>query len=160
MKRLLFSLLLLTGCGFSPLYSQSNLYLKDTSVIVDPIANQYGDRMRHIIQDKLFTPTSNPLRNYRLIVSPPAFSAGDKTISSNEFASTIQITGTTSYRLNNLNTGKDIYSGSVIAVSSYAVVRDPYATTVAKNHIQEELSEQLAEQVALDIIAQLSGEEK
>ena len=74
----------------------------------------------------------------------------------NEFASTMQVTGKTSYSLKNSKTEKIIYTSEVVAVSSYSVVKDPYATTVAKNHIQSELSKQLAEQIALDVLTKLS----
>ena len=158
MKKLLFSFLFLAGCGFSPLYSQNNTYLKDTQVIVNPIPNQYGNQMRRIIQDALLTQSEKPVHKYRLRVDPPSFKAGDKTITADEFASTMQVSGTTTYYLSDMITGKNIYSGNVVSFSSYAVVKDPYATTVAKNHIQEELSKQLAEQVALDVMAKLSKE--
>lgn len=158
MKKLLFSILLLTGCGFTPLYSQNNSYLKNSKITVDMIQNQYGNQMRQILQNLLKTNTENPQNQYRLIVTPPTFKAGDKTITADEFASTMQVTGEASYYLENLKTKKNTYFGNVNSVSSYAVVKDPYATTVARNHIQEELSKQLAEQVALDILAKLSEE--
>lgn len=160
MKKLLFSLLLLTGCGFTPLYSQNNTSLQDVQITVKPIPNQYGFQMRRIIQNKLQTQNEKAVRQYYLTVEPPSFSAGDKTITSNELASTMQITGKTNYQLQDSKDGKNICSGRITAVSSYSVVRDPYATTVAKNHIQEELAKQLAEQIALDVMAQLSEEQK
>ena len=160
MKKLLFALLLLTGCGFTPLYSQNNTSLQDVQIAVKPIPNQYGFQMRRIIQNNLQTQTKSPAHEYYLTVGPPSFSTGDKTITSNELASTMQITGRTNYQLQDSKDRKNIYLGNVIAVSSYSVVKDPYATTVAKNHIQEELTKQLAEQIALDVMAQLSEEQK
>ena len=160
MKKLLFSLLLLTGCGFTPLYSQNNTYLKDSHITVDPIPNQYGDQMRQILQNSLNTNAENPKNQYRLIVTAPTFKAGDKTITADEFASTMQVTGKTSYYLKDLKTKRNIYFGNLVSVGSYMVVKDPYATTVARNHIQEELSKQLAEQVALDVLTKLSEEQK
>ena len=157
MKKLLFFLLLLTGCGFTPLYSQNNTYLTNTKVIVNPISNQYGDQMRRIIQNGLQTQAQNPKYQYRLIVKSPSFDMGDKTITSNEFASTMQVIGKTSYYLQNIQTNTNDYVGEVRAVSSYSVVKDPYATTVAQKHIKEELSKQLAEQITLDVLAKLSG---
>lgn len=160
MKKLLLSLLLLTGCGFTPLYSQNNTYLKDAQITVDPIPNQYGNQMRQILQNSLKTNAENPKNQYRLIVKSPSFKAGDKTISADEFASTMQISGKTTYYLEDLKTKKNIYFGNLTSVGSYTVVKDPYATTVAKNHVQEELSKQLAEQIALDVLAKLSEESK
>ncbi len=160
MKRLFFFLLLLSGCGFSPLYSETNSYLKDTQVSVLPIPNRYGDKMRRVIEKALFTNSQSPKNKYRLFVAEPSFSSGDKTITSDEFASTMQVTAKTTYQLDNATTGKTVYKGTIQSVSSYSVVRDPYATTVAKNHIQEELAQQLAQQISLDVLAQLSKDEK
>ena len=158
MKKLLFSLLLLTGCGFTPLYSQNNTYLKDAKITIDPIPNQYGHQMHQILQNSLRTNSENPKNQYRLIVTPPTFKAGDKTITADEFASTMQVSGKASYYLEDLKTKKNIHFGNITSTGSYTVVKDPYATTVARNHIQEELSKQIAEQVALDVFAKLSEE--
>ena len=160
MKKILFSLLLLTGCGFTPLYSQNDDSLKDTKIIVDPIPNQYGNQMRQIIQKALYSPSENPTNQYRLIVSSPSFDVGDRTITTDEFASTMQITGKATYQLKNLKTDKTSFTGNVAAVSSYSVVTNPYATTVAQKSIQDELSKQLAEQISLDVLAKLSQEQK
>lgn len=160
MKKLLFSLLFLAGCGFTPLYSQNNTFLKDDKVIVDPIPDQYGYQMKLILEKNLFSPSESPKNTYHLLVQSPTFSAGDKTITADEFASTMQVSGKAYYYLKDSKTGKIAYSNDVVVVSSYSVVKDPYATTVAKNHIQEELSKQLAEQIALDVMAKLSGEQQ
>lgn len=160
MKKLLFSFLLLTGCGFTPLYSQNTSCLNDTQITVSPIPNQYGDQMRRILQNELRSQSENPTKQYQLIVESPSFNTGNKTITADEFASTMEASGKAKYYLKNIKTNKKIYSGNVRAVASYAVVKDPYATTVAKNHIQEELSKQLAEQIALDILANISEDEQ
>lgn len=155
----LFLLLLLTGCGFGPLYSeQNNPVLANSQISVASIPNQYGDQMRRIIQNTF--PSSDKEKNskYRLVVTPPTFSSGDKTISNNEFASMMQVIAKSSYSLENIQTKKIVLTNNVEAIGSYSVVRSPYATTVAKDHIHQELSEQLAKQIALDIMAKLSQE--
>ena len=158
MKKVLFSLLFLTGCGFTPLYGTQNHSLLNTSVTVSPIPNQYGENMVQIIRNTLPTSKETVQNQYKLTVSPPSFSSYDKTITSDEFASTMQITANTTYQLQDLKTNKTILSEKVSAVSSYSVVVNPYATTVAKNKLQQELTDQLAEQIALDVLTKLSQE--
>jgi hypothetical protein len=158
MKKILFSLLFLTGCGFTPLYGIQNHSLYNTSVVLTPIANQYGESMGRIIKNALPTPKEKVQNQYKLTVSSPSFSSYDKTITSDEFASTMQITANTTYQLQDLKTNKTILSEKVSAVSSYSVVVNPYATTVAKNKLQQELADQLAEQIALDVLTKLSQE--
>jgi hypothetical protein len=158
MKKILFSLLFLTGCGFTPLYGTQNHSLYNTSVVLTPIANQYGESMGRIIKNALPTPEEKVQNQYKLTVSSPSFSSYDKTITSDEFASTMQITANTTYQLQDLKTNKTILSEKISAVSSYSVVANPYATTVAKNKLQQELADQLAEQIALDVLTKLSQE--
>lgn len=158
MKKLLFSLLLLGGCGFTPLYSQHNHTLQNSYVSVEPIPNQYGFSMRQIIQNALPSNKDSALKQYQLSVQSPSFSSGDKTITSDEFASTMQVTANTSYKLKDLKTNKIILNEKISATSSYSVVINPYATTVAENTIQKELADQMAEQIALDVVTKLSQE--
>jgi len=161
MKKLLFSFLLLTSCGWTPLYSEkSNPSLQNAQIFVEEIPGLYGAKMRRILQNNFPVLNNNSLSQYRLFVFTPSFSGGDKTITNDEFASMMQVTAKTSYHLKDVKTNKVISTGNVIAVSSYAVVRNPYATTVAKNHIQEELSEQLAHQVSLDVLEKFSEDTK
>jgi hypothetical protein len=114
--------------------------------------------MGRIIKNALPTTEEKVQNQYKLSVSSPSFSSYDKTITSDEFASTMQITANTSYQLQDLKTNKTILSEKVSAVSSYSVVVNPYATTVAKNKLQQELADQLAEQIALDVLTKLSQE--
>ena len=159
MKKFLFFLLFLTGCGFTPLYSQNqNSALKDVQIEVMPIAEQYGAKMRRIIQNALPVYNQEIPTRYQLVVQPPVFSAGNRTITNDEFASMMAVTAKTTYHLISIQSGKSLFSDTLSSVSSYAVVKDPYATTVAKNHIQQELSEQLANQIVLDVLAKLSQE--
>ena len=159
MKKFLFFLLFLTGCGFTPLYSQNqNSALKDVQIEVMPIAEQYGAKMRRIIQNALPVYNQEIPTRYQLVVQPPVFSAGNRTITNDEFASMMQITAQTSYQLIQTKSSKVVFSNTVSSVSSYAVVKDPYATTIAKNHIQKDLAEQLAQQISLDVLSKLSEE--
>ncbi len=158
MKKILFSLLFITGCGFTPLYGTKNYSLHDTHLIVSPIPNKYGESMTRIIKNALPAPQNETTKQYKLTVSSPSFSSGDKTITSDEFASTIQVSAFSTYQLQNLKTQKTILSEKITAVSSYSVVSNPYATTVAENKIQQELAEQIAEQIALDVLTKLSLE--
>lgn len=158
MKKVLFSLLFLTGCGFTPLYGTQNHSLLNASVTVSPIPNQYGQNMAQIIKNALPVNQKEAQSQYKLTVSSPSFTSGDKTITSDEFASTMQVTATANYQLTDLKTQKTVLSEKISAVSSYSVVVNPYATTVAEQKIQKELADQIAEQIALDVLTKLSQE--
>ena len=149
---LLFFLLLTGACGFSPLYQTSTTGTTDLSVKVAPIPNQYGLGMRQILESKLGI-SAEP--TYLLTVSEPRFFQWDRTIDDKNFTTIMGISGTVSYQLTQGK--KTILNNTTSLTSSYSVVKDPYATTVAERKVKKELSELLAEQVSLHVLGTLSG---
>ncbi len=158
MKKLLFVFLLFLGaCGFSPLYKEVMVSEESVSVKVDPIPDEYGFFMRKIIQGKMGISEKSL---YTLTVSAPHFSSHDQTIDNKNFATTIGIYATVSYKLVENETKKTILSSSSSLTGSCSVVKDPYATTVAERKVKKELAEQLAEQVSIHVLGVLSGVRK
>lgn len=161
MKKLIFLTLFLSGCGFTPLYgTNSSTYqaLKDTQIVISPIPNEYGADMGYILKNQIPTLTQTTKNKYLLSVQSPTFSGYDKTITNDEFASTIQATGTTTYTLTDSKNQKILYKNSVSSISSYNVENSPYATTMAKNKVYKELSEELANQIGREVLAFISKE--
>ena len=155
MKKLfLISFLLLSACGFSPLYKEASTQEGNVPVKVAPIPDQYGFAMRQIIQNKLGNSSDS---QYTLNVSAPSFSTWDQTIDDKNFATMMGISGSVSYTLIENKTHKEILNSSTSLTSSYSVVKDPYATTVAERKVKKELSEQLAEEVSLHVLVTLAG---
>ena len=155
MKKLfLISFLLLSACGFSPLYKKVSTQEGNVPVKVSPIPDQYGFAMRQIIQNKLGNSSNS---QYTLNVSAPFFSTWDQTIDDKNFATMMGISGSVSYTLIENKTHKEILNSSTSLTSSYSVVKDPYATTVAERKVKKELAEQLAEQVSLHVLVTLAG---
>ena len=158
MKKLFLSFLFLLGaCGFSPLYKEVATEGSSVPVQVEPIPNQYGFSMRQIIQNALGNSSDS---KYILSVSAPSFSSYDQSIDNKNFATMMRITGTVDYHLVEKSTQKTLLKSSTSLTSSYSVVKDPYATTVAERKVKKELSEKLAEQVSLHVLGALSGVRK
>ncbi len=159
MKKLVILLLFLTGCGFSPLYSSKSVtyqFLQKIQISVAPIPNQYGAEMRRILKNQIPILTQTPTKKYTLFVTAPTFTGYDKTITNDEFASTIQTTASATYTLQDDKTQKIIKKGSQKAISGYNVESNPYSTTIAKQKVYQELSEQLAEQIGQQVLAFIS----
>ena len=155
MKKLLFVFMLfLSACGFSPLYKEVSTEGTSVPVQVEPISGQYGFEMRHIILNKLGNSSD---KKYSLTVSQPSFSSWDQTIDNKNFATLMGISGTVHYRLVEKATQKVLLDSSNSLSSSYSVVTDPYATTVAERKSKKELAERLAEQVSLHVLGTLAG---
>ncbi len=161
MKKYLFLFLFLSGCGFSPIYSHSSPsydLLKTTKIDIRKIPDQYGQQMYLLLKEQLPEIAVNPTRQYILEVKPPAFSGYDKTITNDEFASTIQATGTTSYTIKDAKTNKILLQKSVSATGAYLVEINPYATTVAKEKTYKELAVQLSQQIGHSVLAFITQE--
>ena len=155
MKKLfLFIVLFLSACGFSPLYKEVSTEGGSVPVQVNPIPNQYGFAMREIIQNR-FGDASD--KKYILTVSSPSFSSWDQTIDNKNFATLMGISGTVHYRLVEKSTQTVLLDSSASLNSSYSVVPDPYATTIAERKSKKELAERLAEQVSLHVLGTLAG---
>ena len=153
-KIFLLSFLLVSACGFSPLYKEVASQEGNVPVKVAAIPDQYGFAMRQIIQNKLGEATDT---QYTLDVSAPTFSIWDQTIDDKNFATIMGITGTVHYKLTENKTHKEVLNSNTSLTNSYSVVKDPYATTVAERKVKKELAEQLAEQVSLHVLAALAG---
>lgn len=153
-KILLLSFLLLSACGFSPLYKEIATQGGNVPVKVAPIPDQYGFAMRQIILDRL---GNNSDTQYTLTVSAPTFSSWDQTIDDKNFATMMGITGYSHYILTDNKTHKEILNSTTSLNSSYSVVKDPYATTVAERKVKKELANQLAEQISLHVLGALTG---
>ena len=155
MKKLLFAtFLFLSACGFSPLYQSVPTEEGNVPVQVEPIPDQYGFSMRQIIQNKFGNSKDT---SYTLTVSAPTFHSWDQTIDDKNFTTIMGIRGTVHYKLTENKTKKVLLNDSTLLTSSYSVVKDPYATTIAERKVKKELSEQLAEQVSLHVLGTLAG---
>ena len=153
-KLILFSFLFLSACGFSPLYKEVSTQGDSVPVKVAPIPDQYGFAMRQVIQNKLGNSSDS---QYTLTVSAPTFSNWDQTIDDKNFTTIMGISGSVDYFLTENTSHQKVLNSSVSLTSSYSVVKDPYATTVAERKVKKELAEQLAEQVSLHVLAVLAG---
>ena len=153
-KLFLIPLLFLSACGFSPLYQKVASEQEHVPVKIAPIPKQYGLIMYQVIQNKL---GGDPDSTYLLTVSAPSFSSWDQTIDDKNFTTIMGISGSVSYTLTETGTNNVILNDSTSLTSSYSVVKDPYATTVAKRKVEKELSQQLAEQVSLHVLGTLAG---
>jgi len=154
MKKLFLLCLFLTGCGFTPLYQSKNIENGNVPVYVAPIPDQYGFNMRQTIQNKM---GKSEEKLYVLTVDAPSFHTWDQTIDSKNFATIMGISASVSYRLTEKATQKVLLNTSTSLSSSYSVVKDPYATTVAERKVKKELAEQLADKVSLHVLGTLTG---
>ena len=165
MKKYLFLVLflLLSACGFSPLYVQreksGGWYFDgkfDTTISdemrqvkVEPIANRFGQLLRNNLLDNL-TPTGVPKNpKYRLFVK-----LKNKTISLQALREDISATPEMAiYRVGySMKQGdKVLFNNESIAYVSYDILNNPYSTTMAQKKAEKEAAKIISDDIALRV---------
>lgn len=162
MKRLLLlSLLMITACGFEPLYAQkegnSGWYFSgkfDTSVTaemakvkVEPIAMRFGQQIRNELLD-LITPLGMPKSpQYRLYVELEDKEVIQQALRRDITATRERVKYSVVYRLEENN--KDVLIGNSIAFVSYDILANPYSTTMAQKKTETDAAKIIANDIAL-----------
>lgn len=148
----------LWGCGFRPLYmTENNIHVMQQAeqIKINPIANFGGYQMGLILQQKLNPKQINPSKKWELRVqlADPVFY--DQSIQGDNFASLEKITVSADYQLIDIKTNKQLISSRVSANGSYNIVNEPYATTMAKEKMYQNLIQILSEDIVLHIFSYL-----
>ncbi len=155
--------LLLTACGFQPLYVQrsgdNSWYYGgdfDTSITeemaqikITPISDRFGQLLRNDLLD-LLTPRGAPQKaKYRLeavladkIVTQQAMR--DDVTATNE-----RIEYRVEYKL--FQNGTQLVAGNSLAFVSYDILRDPYSTTMAQKKAEVDAAKIIANDISLRI---------
>ncbi len=154
---LLFSFLLLEGCGFQPLYAnKSGLLPKQDEAVtkeiakiyVAPIENRLGMLMRQDLQSS-FTPRGVKDRTYTLQVANEKVLVSEQGIRSDSIPTRITIGFKSTYTLRK---GADVLlQDSAFAQSSYNVLQSAYSTVAAKQDVEERVIKLLAQDISLRI---------
>jgi hypothetical protein len=91
----------------------------------------------------------------RVQLADPVFY--DQSIQGDNFASLEKIMVVADYQLVDVKTGKQLISSKVSANGSYNIVNEPYATTMAKEKMYQNLVQTLSEDIALHVFSYLRG---
>ena len=144
-------LLLLAGCGFSPLYGgaggtalQANL----AGISVSPIPERSGQILRQSLLDRMGQ--SDP--QYRLDIKLEQTDAGSG-FRADEATTRINITLLARYELHRISDGKLILSDETSAFSAYDVVESEYATLTARQDTLHDLAELLSQRITARLVA-------
>lgn len=157
------ALLLLTACGFEPLYAQKkndNLWYFsgefDTSVSsemaqikVQTIADRFGQQLRNDLLD-ILTPLGQPTNpKYRLFVDVEDKEIMQQALRKDITATRERVRYSVIYRLMEGNT--ELVSGDSIAYVSYDILANPYSTTTARKKTEEDAAKIIANDISLRI---------
>ncbi|MFI3241672.1 MAG: LPS assembly lipoprotein LptE [Alphaproteobacteria bacterium] len=157
-------LLLLSACGFEPLYAQkkpeTNSYFYfsgdfDTSVTdfmatikVEPIPDRVGQILRNQLLDSL-NPLGQPQSpNYRLSVAEISLQETEQALRSDITATRIKVKYTAKYKLIDKE-NKIILDNDAVAYASFDVLSSPYSSTISRKKTNEEAMKIIANDITL-----------
>ena len=159
-KLILGYLFVLSGCGFSPLYSSNTVgEMKTEQVMVAPIADYNGYVLKQSIERALNPKGVNGPKNYILEVRLKSPVLSDQSIQGDNFASRKKITLQADYKLIEKATNKVLLSSSTKALGGFNVFYEPYTTYQAEKKQTEDLVQIVASNISLRVAAYLKKQE-
>ncbi len=155
--------LLLSGCGFRPLYGfQTNpeVIRKSAQIEVEPVVGDGGYQMGLILKEKLNPNTLSLPKKYQLkaVIDKPSFY--DQSIQGDNFASLEKMTLTVHYTLTDIESKTVLVSSSSTLSGSYNIIQEPYATITAKEKTYQNLVQALSNEIVLHMMAYLKGDDR
>lgn len=148
----LLSVFILTSCGFTPLYSNTNTLADSTSILdqiwIDSIPDYEGLYLRNNLIDRFYnngTPEAPPY----ILQIKLAIGGRELAIQKNDTTTRAQIVFRADYNLLNRQTREVIDSGNARAVGSYNILSSQYTTLVTEKAARDQALQELADKITL-----------
>ena len=158
MKKTLFTLaacLLVSACGFKPMYSSNNpapdLSAELAQIEISNIPNQSGQYLRNALIDKFYPDAYPTNAAYSLKVSPIQEKIIDLDITKTSDATRAQLHLKTQITLTDNSNGEAVLTRKLSSISSYNVLTSEFATRVSAQNTRENALDDLASQIELQI---------
>jgi LPS-assembly lipoprotein len=151
---LLFCFLILSACGFTPVYapqSQNNLAQQLNAVEILNIPDRSGQIVHNHLMDRLYLNGIQDSYRYQLRVAPIQERTVNVGIDKDDDASRAQYRVTTRMSLYDTEINKVILTRSVSAVSSYNILSGQFTTFVTREDARRQALRALSD----DIVTQL-----
>lgn len=154
MKAVLFLMLCLviTACGFRPLYGTSPSSTEESSsflssIQIDDIPDRSGVMLKNELVDRFHAHGAGAPR-YQLSIAPISESISDLDITVDEDATRRQLRAETSYTLQDLNAPSELpLKRSVYAIASFNVLQSRFTTRVAEDNARQNVIIDIARQI-------------
>lgn len=158
----LLTVLLLTACGFSPMYGnsaatnnasiKSNLDLVEIAVIPD----REGQFLRNELIDRFYINGYPSTPRYNLSIDKVRERVSNFDITINNEATRRQVLLSTKMALKDTQTNEVILSRSLNAVTSYNVLESEFSTVVTEQSAREAALNDLARQIEQQVVLYLN----
>lgn len=159
----LIALILLSGCGFRPLYQNTNTVNGGGTTLdiveINDIPNAIGQAFKNALIDRFYHNGYPQSALYILKVSLEE-SGRDIIIQKNDTTTRSQLVLRATYELINKQTRQLVEKGSVRSVSSYNILPSQYTTLVTQNDAREKNTREAADKITLRIAVVLENQSK
>ena len=147
--------LLLSGCGFRPLYGRRGTEpaaLEMAAVEIDQVRDRLDQNLRNDLIERL-TPFGEPARPRYGLAIQTGQSSSALAIQSDSTITRYDITVSASFTLTERASGRILFRGNARAIGSYDAIRSDFATLTA----EKDSARRTVREVAEDIRAQLAA---
>ncbi len=154
----LFSILLLTACGFHPVYGVNKYTatgVEETlaQIEISNIPDRKGQILRNALIDRFYREGRPVNALYTLSIKPIQESTSKLDITKNDDATRGQLRLNTSISLKDNHTGETVLERSLQTIASYNILAGEFATRVSKDSTRlnaiNDLARQIEQQVGL-----------
>lgn len=159
---LLLSVLILSACGFSPMYGK-NASMNDLSIkanldqiSIDVIPNHEGQFLRNLLIDRFYINGYPTSPKYNLSVATLAEKIKNFDVTVNDEATRRQLEISTIMRLIDARTNAVIMTRPLYSITSYNVLESEYSTVVTEQSAREAALGDLARQIEQQIVLYLN----
>lgn len=144
--------LLVSACGFTPLYKQTDTIAGGTSVLqnvwIETIPNASGNELRNNLIDRFYHHGYPDQTNYSLIITLQE-TARDIVIEKEDITSRTQLVIVATYAIKDRMSNAVIETGKMRGVSSYNVLISQYTTMVTQNEARRQVLSELADKITM-----------
>jgi LPS-assembly lipoprotein len=147
----LLTFLILTACGFTPVYNTHSVSSSLNQIEIAAIPNREGQIVRNHLIDRMYVDGYPANPQYQLSVSPIIETIVKIGIDKDDEASRAQLRQQASFRLIDINTQEIVLERTVRTISGYNILAGQFKTFVTEQDAREQALKALAE----DIVTQL-----
>jgi LPS-assembly lipoprotein len=153
-------LLLLGGCGFTPLYGENDLGVSVTDemaqIYVLPIPNRTGQVLYNELRDRI-VPHGEPAAPKYVLAVRVAQSFQSTVIRPDATASRLNLILIATYLLFEAATKKVLTRGEAQSIGAWSVRVEPYPTLIARQDVQNRVSRDLSDEIRNRIALYFTG---
>jgi len=146
------TLLLLSACGFTPMYGTSgDIQANLAQIEINNIPNREGQFLRNELIDRFYTSSRPDQPIYQLQISPIIERIIDLDITKTSDATRSQLHLSTAISLKDLRTSEVVLSKNLNSTSSFNILTSEFSTRVSEQNTRENTLNDLARQIELQI---------